>query len=157
MNSFEIKDPTLDAAAIKKIIAERIDQRRAEAKEQGLDFERLAQPVSLEEQSRAAMDSMLKQAEAYQAAILVESGKISSGQGWLGRLLGRLKKPFQQLVIYHVNTLGRKQIIFNQSVSWGITAHQAHLEQLQAQIDRLEQTVKDLEAQIARQQGQGRE
>ena len=66
--------------------------------------------------------------------------------------LARLKRPFHQLVLFYVNKLGQKQIIFNdrllravQSLASLDDEKSREIESLRAQIDQLQQQVKDLE------------
>src|SRR5687768_15364839 len=113
MNTFEIRDPEIDTAEIGKIIAERIAQRRRYAQGHSINFDRLSQPAGLSEKSDEAIRWTLDLVEARQATLLVQPYIVSSGQGWLGSLLALVKKQAHNLVIYYINMLGRKQILFN--------------------------------------------
>jgi hypothetical protein len=154
MNGFEIRDPAIDADLVKRTIAERIETRRAHTKEHSLDFEKLSRPVSLAEFNQATAPWLLNLIGSRQASILVEPySSTKTNQGWPGWLMGWVKKPIHNLAIYYVNRLGKKQILFNESVTWAVALHQARLEKLQAQVAALEQTIQNLEAQLATREG----
>jgi hypothetical protein len=157
MNTFEIRDPEIDTDEIKRIVAERREQRRQYARKHAINFERLAQPVDLGEKSEEAIRWTLDLVEARQAAILVQPYTFSSGQGWLGSLLALVKKQAHHLVIYYVNMLGRKQILFNESATWAIALQQARFERLQAKVSALEQEIQKLEARLSAKETQTHE
>lgn len=65
--------------------------------------------------------------------------------------LARLKRPFHQLVLFYVNKLGQKQIIFNDRLLRAVQSlvnlddeKSREIESLRAQIDQLQQQAKDL-------------
>jgi hypothetical protein len=151
MNCFEIRDPEIDTAEIGRSIAERSEQRRRYAREQAINFEQLVQPAVSDEAGDEAIRWTLSLMEARQAAILVEPYAISANQGGMGRLVSWLKMQAHNLVIYYVNKLGQKQILFNESATWAIALQQARFEKLQTQVSALEQEIQRLEARLATQ------
>jgi hypothetical protein len=149
MNTFEIRDPKIDTAEIGKIIAERIAQRHRYAQEHSINFDRLSQPTDLNEKSDEAIRWTLDLAEARQAAILIPPYTSSTDQGRLSSLISLLKKQAHNLVIYYINMLGQKQILFNESATWAIALQQARFERLQAKVSALEQEIQKLEVRLS--------
>lgn len=148
MNAFEIKDPNIATDEIRQLVAERVRQRQAYAQEQAIDFEAMAQSLTLKEQYQAAIPWMLHALTSRQATILVPPYTIPSGQSFPGRIWAWAKQQIHNLVIYYVNGLGKKQISFNESATWAIMFHQARLENLQATVTTLEEKIRVLEAQL---------
>jgi hypothetical protein len=149
MNAFEIKDPNIATDEIRQLVAERVRQRQAYAQDQAIDFEAMAQSLSLKAQSQAAIPWMLHALTSRQASILVAPYTVPSEQRFPGQMWAWAKQQIHNLVIYYVNRLGKKQISFNESATWAIMLQQARLENLQATVTILEQKIQALEAQLA--------
>lgn len=152
MSAFEIRDPEIDTTEVGRLIAARTEQRRQYAREHNLNFEGLAQPANPADRSEEAIRWTLSLVESRQAAILISPYTLSSDQGVLARLVSWLKMQAHNLVIYYVNKLGQKQVLFNESTTWAIALQQARFEKLQAQVNALEQEIQQLKARLPAQE-----
>ena len=73
----------------------------------------------------------------------------------IGGMLRRVRQALHQLVVYYVNMLAGKQILFNESIAAAVTGiaagleHDAEVDSLRAEIQRLQARLSALEAKEA--------
>lgn len=130
----EINDPDIDVEDIMARIRERIQQRRAQAADQGLDYDRLADQKGPAFRSTAPSDSDLYY-DLYQVrnsadSIWISLSVVGRSIPVIGGLVNRVRRALHNVVLYYVNMLAGRQVVFNRAVTGA----------LQHIVDRLETT-----------------
>jgi hypothetical protein len=144
MTGFEIRDPEIDSAALAERMAMHITVRRTRAAELDLDFEELAGLTSA-----SGLDEAL-------ALIQLACGSLHMEPRPHGRPVRSWRHPlrwFKQelhaLVIYYVNRLAYRQMIFNNGVlqllEHLLAEHKADVTCLRVQVADLTERLLDIE------------
>jgi hypothetical protein len=117
----EIRDPDIDVEEIMTQIRKRIQQRRAEAQGQGLDYDRLVDDNSYAPHAVDQSDSELAY-EIYQVRSTADTIWVSLSIAGrrvplIDGLVARVRRELHNLVIYYVNMLAGRQVAFNRSAA----------------------------------------
>jgi branched-subunit amino acid aminotransferase/4-amino-4-deoxychorismate lyase len=150
----EIHADEVDVEAIMRTIRANLQQRRVTAQAQGLNFEALASGVLTQNSGRFAPEvyAHLRRANATAARIAVSQQVSEQHIPLIGRMLQRMRQALHQLVVYYVNMLAGKQMLFNESIAAAVTGmtadmeHDAELASLRAEIQALHARLAALEA-----------
>ena len=148
---FEVGDPTLDEAALRRTVAKGIATRQQLAEERGFDFESLAfgrvfTPVT--------DNLLLKDLWLYQDQIHVHTTVAPQHVtrfGFLPSILTRLKWSLHGLAVWYSNLLGLRQILFNVALVqflMDLSQQLRSLESLANQVATLQQQVEELQQQM---------
>lgn len=153
----EIHADQIDSEAIMRTIRANLQQRRAAAQAQGLNFEALASGVLTQDAGRFAPEVYvnLRRATATADRIAVSQQVSEQHMPLVGGVVQRVRQALHQLVVYYVNMLAGKQMLFNESIvaaASGMAAgleHDAELDSLHAEIQELQARLAALEAKEA--------
>jgi hypothetical protein len=142
--SFEIRDSEIDTHTLAQRIAQAIVARRARAAELGLDFDVIAGL-----KPGGELDQLLGLIRlSYQAIHLEPDHPPSPARLWR-HPLGWLKQQFHTLVIYYVNRLGYRQMVFNAGtvrvLEHLLARYDEAVNDLRAQVDDLSARLQDAE------------
>jgi predicted nucleic acid-binding Zn-ribbon protein len=138
---FEIRDPDLSKAEVEEImnrIRQRIRQRAQQAEANGLHYG--LPNLATSRKLPAEFYKSLEQARASAGSVRVPLA-ASSG------LVGKVRKVVHQLVVYYVNMMADKQMVFNRASANTQRQLAQALEAANARIEALEQDVANLRAQ----------
>ncbi len=116
----EIRDEQIDVQAVMRQIRANLQQRRAAAAAQGVDFDAFVAGLYQENQGHfaAAVYYNLRRANATYDRITVSRYVSPRSTPFIGGWLQRLRGILHDLVIYYVNMLGSKQTMFNESITY---------------------------------------
>ncbi len=153
----EIHADQVDSETIMRTIRANLQQRRSAAQAQGLDFEALASGVLTQDSGRFAPEvyTNLRRANATADRIAVSQQVSEQHVPLFGGLLQRVRQALHQLVVYYVNMLAAKQVLFNESIVAVVVElvaereHAADVTSLQAEIQDLRARLAALEAKEA--------
>lgn len=149
----EVGDPALDEVALRRTVAKGIAKRQRLAIERGLDFESLASGRVL---MPVTHDLLLKDLWLYQDQIHVHATvgpQPFARVGPLSSILTRLKWRLHGLAVSYSNLLGRRQIVFNETLVQFLTDLSQQLRSLESLADQLatlQQQVDTLEQQMGK-------
>lgn len=144
-------DADLDSEAIMREIRARIQQRRAQAEAQGLDFDALAEgrfTTDRPTRFNAELYYELRRLSLSGEQIGVSLSLTDSRLPVIGPLVQRVRLALHQVVIYYVNMLARQQSRVNtyEARAWSVLM--AELETKTAQVEALQHDVTDLRARL---------
>jgi hypothetical protein len=152
----EIRDDQIDAAEIMRTIRANIQKRREAARAQGIDYDAFLQGLYTGDKGHfdAAVYYNLRRAAALFDRITVKQYVSPRSIPLVGGLAQRVRRSLHDLVIYYVNMLGSKQILFNESVVYALNSLVEGLERDNArqaeEIATLRQELEALRAQVTR-------
>lgn len=143
--------PEIETDAIMREIQARIQQRRAQAEAQGLDFDALAEGRYTPDQPTrftAELYYELRRLSLSGEQIGVGLSLTSSRLPVIGPLVQRVRLGLHQLVIYYVNMLARQQARVNayEARAWSVLM--TDLENKASEIDALRREVDQLRARL---------
>ncbi|MBI5567275.1 MAG: hypothetical protein HY870_20420 [Chloroflexi bacterium] len=143
--------PAIDAEAIMREIRTRIQQRRAQAEAQGLDFDALAEGRFTPDRPtrfNAELYYELRRLSVSGEQIGVGLSLTTSRVPLIGSLVQRMRLALHQLVIYYVNMLARQQSRVNayEARAWSVLM--ADLEVKTAETETLRREVAELHARL---------
>jgi hypothetical protein len=108
MIDFEIRDPQVDTIKLAQRITQDIAGRRAQAAEVGLDFEAI-----VDSPPASSLDEALALVRLSNASISLAPEPLGPGAiQWRHPLLW-FKQQAHALIVYYVNRLGHRQMVFN--------------------------------------------
>ena len=143
----------LDAEAIMREIRARIQQRRAQAEAQGLDFDALAEGRFTSDRPtrfNAELYYELRRLSLSGEQIGVGLSLTASRWPLIGSLLQRVRLALHQVVIYYVNMLARQQARVNVYDARAWSALMTDLETKAEEIEALRREVDQLRARLDR-------
>jgi hypothetical protein len=142
----EIPAPEVNEEDIIARIQKRIPQRRTEAEAQGLDYERLVEGTAMGFSPGLYYDLYLarKRADAMEVPLSTVKSKVPV----LGGLLDRLRLELHHLVIYYVNTLAGREVVFNVAVTNVLSQLVGELEEREGHVTKLEGEVVNLRERV---------
>lgn len=143
--------PALDAEAIMREIRARIQQRRAQAEAQGLDFDALAAGRFTPDQpTRFTADLYYELRRLNLSGEQIGVGLSLTSSRWplIGGLIQRVRLALHQVVIYYVNMLAQQQVRVNTYNTHAWSALMADLETKSAEVDVLRREVEELRARL---------
>jgi len=144
---------TLDVEAIMREIRSRIQQRRAQAEAQGLDFDALAEGRFTPDRPtrfNAELYYELRRLSLSGEQIGVGLSLTTSRLPLIGSLVQRVRLALHQLVIYYVNMLARQQSRVNAYDARAWLVLMADLEAKAAEVEALQRELAELRARIDR-------
>ncbi len=147
----KLHDPDIDAEAIMREIRTRIQQRRAQAEAQGLDFDALAEGRFTPDRPtrfNAELYYELRRLSVSGEQIGVGLSLTTSRAPLIGALVQRVRLALHQLVIYYVNMLARQQSRVNAYDVRAWSVLMADLEAKAAEIESLRREVTELHARL---------
>jgi len=150
-NPIEIHTPEVDAEAVMREIRARIQQRRAQAEAQGIDFDALAEGrFTPDRPTRFSADLYyeLRRLSLSGEQIGVGLSLTASRLPLIGSLLQRGRAALHHLVIYYVNMLARQQARVNTYHAQAWSALLDELEAKAAEIEALQREVERLRARL---------
>lgn len=151
-DTIEIRDPEIDIEEIMARIRQRIQERRSEAQAQGLDYDRLVDDQAVNFRTSGRFDSDLyydlHQVRTSADTIWVSLSVVDRQVPVVGSLLTRLRRELHSLVIYYVNMLAGRQVVFNRSVAGVLPALADALDESQERVAALEKEVADLRQRV---------
>jgi len=156
----EIRDPEIDAESIMRRIRENIRKRRAQAEEQGLDYEAFVEGLYAS-QATARFDHSLyydlRRMSVGYDKIGVGLSLTESQLPLIAPLVQRVRRALHHLVIYYTNKLAGQQARFNEYVVRAVSGLVKELEEdptseevesMRRDIAELKKRIKDLEARL---------
>lgn len=149
----EIRDPEINVEEIMRRVRERVRQRRAQAAEQGLDYDHLVdEPVETPPAGRLSADCYydLHQLRMNADALMVSLAMRDRHIPLFNALLFRIEKLLHRLVIKYVNVMAGRQIVFNRASVHLLTELTRALDEDGARIAELEKRLADLQERLAR-------
>ena len=143
--------PPMDAEAIMREIRARIQQRRAQAEAQGLDFDALAEGrFTPDRPTRFNSELYYELRRLSVSGEQIGVGLSLTASRWpvIGSLVQRVRLALHQLVIYYVNMLARQQSRVNayDSSAWSVLM--TDLETKAAEVEDLRRQVTELRARL---------
>jgi hypothetical protein len=141
----------LDAETIMREIRARIQQRRAQAEAQGLDFDGLAEGRFTPDRPtrfNAELYYELRRLSVSGEQIGVGLSLTTSRWPLIGSLVQRVRLALHQLVIYYVNMLARQQSRVNAYEARAWLVLMADLEAKAAEAENLRREVAELRARL---------
>ena len=138
VDPIEKHTPALDAEAIMREIRTRIQQRRAQAEAQGLDFDALAEGrFTLDRPTRfnSELYYELRRLSVSGEQVGVGLSLTTSRLPVIGPLVQRIRGALHQLVVYYVNMLARQQARVN---AYDAQAWAALMTELEAKAEEAE-------------------
>jgi predicted nucleic acid-binding Zn-ribbon protein len=137
-NDFDIRDPEINVEEIMARIGQRIRQRahEAEAKGQHYGLPRLTANRKLP----AELYQSLDQTRSHSGSVRVQLAATTG-------LVGRVRKVVHELVVYYVNMLADRQIVFNRASANTHRQLAQALEAANARIEALEQELANMRSQ----------
>jgi len=151
-DTIEIRDPEVDVEEIMSRIRQRIQERRSQAQAQGLDYDGLVddQATSFRTSGRFDPDLYydLHQVRNSADTIWVSLSIVERQVPVVGSLLTRLRRELHSLVIYYVNMLAGRQVVFNRSVAGVLPALVDALDESQERVTALEKELVDLRQRV---------
>jgi hypothetical protein len=147
----EIRDEQIDTEAIMRRIRENIQKRRETAEAQGIDFDAFVKGLYREEVGHfdAAVYYNLRRANTLYDRVTVKQYVSPRHAPLIGPLIQRVRAALHDLVIYYVNMLGSKQVLFNESLVYLLNGLVQGLEKDAEELTALRQEVQELRAQLA--------
>jgi hypothetical protein len=149
---FEIHDPEINVEEIMTRLRQRIDDRRAQAREQGLDYDHLVEDYSQTDgktRTSADLSYDLHQLRENAESIWVSLDVRNRGLPLINWVAFPLEKLLHRLVVKYVNVLAGRQTAFNQMVV-SVASDLAEMQDTsQVRIENLERTVAELREQLA--------
>jgi hypothetical protein len=138
----EIPAPEVNEQDIIAQIQKRIPQRQAEAKAQGLDYERLVEGAATSFSPALYYDLFLarRRADAVEVPLTLEKSQVPI----IGGLLDRFRLELHRLVVYYVNRSAGRQVVFNLAVAGALSQLLGELEEREDLIARLEDEAASL-------------
>lgn len=159
----DIRDPEVNVEEIMGRIRERIRQRRAQAADQGLEYDKLTDQEELDAPSeRLGVDLYfdLHQLRENADGILVSLAMRDRQFPLFNSVLYRLEKLLHRLVIKYVNMMAGRQVVFNQAaarilhrIARALDEDDHRLQTLEKQVAELQQRIAQLEDPSARKGG----
>jgi hypothetical protein len=154
----EIHADEVDVEAVMFAIHSNLQQRRAAAQAQGLNYEALAAGRLTQDSGRFSPEvyANLRRANATADRIAVSQQVSEQRIPVIGGVLQRVRQALHQLVVYYVNMLAGNQIRFNESMATAVTSlvadleHETELASLQAEVQALQARLAALETKEAR-------
>ncbi len=150
----DIRDSDIDVEEIMERIRQRVRARRAQAQARGLDYDRLTDG-SLEGGSSRFLSGDLYY-DIYQVRESAETIWVTLSvvgeqryPKFLVSLLNRLRHAAHQLVLYYVNMLAGRQIVFNRATASAVAGLAEAGESTAERLRGLEQEVATLRAHLA--------
>lgn len=151
----DIRDPEIDVREIMERIQQRVRQRREDASSRNLVYDRLTElDASLNSAERRLSSDFyydLYQARQSADSIWVSLSVVGNERypKALNSLITRVRHALHLVVIYYVNMLAGRQVVFNRTVIDAMTELAETNEKLSERLERMEQEVATLQAQIA--------
>jgi hypothetical protein len=149
----QVTDAALDAEAIMREIRARIQQRRAQAEAQGLDFDALAEgrftpdrPTRFNVELYYELRRLSLSGEQIGVGLSLTTSRLPL----IGSLVQRVRLALHQLVIYYVNMLARQQSRVNAYDAQAWSVLMADLETKAAEVEGLQRELAELRARIDR-------
>ncbi len=135
-NVIEVPAPEVDERDIIARIQKRIPQRRTEAEAQGLDYEHLVKGAATGFSPGVELDLYLarKRADTIEVPFSLAKSKVPV----IGGLLTRIRLELHGLVLFYVNSLAGRQVVFNLAVTNVLSQLIDELEKREDHIARLE-------------------
>lgn len=153
--SYDEAGQTLDTEAIMREIRARIQQRRAQAEAQGLDFDALAAGrFTPDRPTRFNADLYYELRRLNLSGEQIGVGLSLTSSRWplIGSLIQRVRLALHQVVIYYVNMLAQQQVRVNtyNARAWSVLmadleAKSAEAETLRREVDELRLRLDKLE------------
>lgn len=142
----EIPAPEVNEEDIIARIQKRIPQRRTEAEAQGLDYEHLVGGKAMGFGPGLYYDLYLacKRADTIEVPLSL----VKSKEPVLGRLFTRLRLELHGLVLYYVNTLAGRQVVFNLAATSVLSQLMGELEEREDHVARLEAEAASLRQRV---------
>jgi hypothetical protein len=148
MIGFEIRDAEVDIATLAQRITQDIAARRARAAEVGLDFEAIAGPASA-----SSLDEALTLIRLSYASISLDPEPLGPAAIPWRHPLRWFKRQAHALVVYYVNRLGYRQMVFN---SGTLQLLEQLLVEGKAEVTHLRTQVADLTERLVALEQQGK-
>jgi hypothetical protein len=151
--SFEIQGQDIESAEIEQKVLARSQARRAEAEAEGLDFEAYASgryPLPANAIFSRELYQALEQVRFSHDKVNVEMDLTETRLPLLGGLVHRLRAGIHELVLFYINRLEARQMIFNEQTGRALAILARDLE---AQVRDLRSRLADLEADREKSQG----
>jgi hypothetical protein len=148
----EIRDPEVNVEEIMARIRERIQQRRAQAAAQGVEYDRLTQVEKSDAPAgRLSVDTYydLHQLRENADGILVSLAMRDRRFPIFNGILFRLEKLLHRLVIKYVNALAGRQVVFNQATGRILTNATRALDEDATRLQTLEKQIAELQERLA--------
>lgn len=148
----EIRDPEIDVEDIMARIRERIRNRRDQAEAQGLDYDRLTDDRrTYDGDGELSSDFYydLRQVRENADSIWVSLSVVGRDIPIVGSLVTRVRRMVHSLVLYYVNMLAGRQVVFNRSVASVLSGLVSHTDTTEGRIQELESEVDQLRQRIA--------
>lgn len=149
--AIDIRQPDVNVVEVMARIRARLQARRLEAQEKGLDFDRLPGHDELAARSGHLsgdfyydLHQMRQGAEEIWVAMSLMGDERYPR--WLGGVIRRVRHAAHQLVLYYVNMLAGRQVNFNRSAAGALAGMAETVEQMAARIEALEREVQTLRA-----------
>lgn len=154
----DIRDPDINVEEIMERIRQRIRERRKQAQAQGLDYDRLTDGALGSPGGHRLPDDFyydLHQARESAETIWVPLSVVGGGRypQFLASLVNRLRGAAHQLVLYYVNMLAGRQIVFNRAAVSAVSGLAEAGEDAAQRLQRLEEEVASLRARLAALEG----
>jgi hypothetical protein len=149
--AIDIRQPDVNVVEVMTRIRARLQARRLEAQEKGLDFDRLPGHDELAARNgHLSGDFYYDLHQTRQGAEEIWVSMSLMGDERYPRLLSglirRVRHAAHQLVLYYVNMLAGRQVNFNRSAAGALAGMAETVEQMAARIEALEREVQSLRA-----------
>lgn len=153
----EIRDPEIDAEAIMRQIRANIRQRREAARTQGIDFDAFLDGIYHQDQGHfePAVYYNIRRMNTMYDRITVKQYVSPRSVPLVGELMQRVRVAMHDLVIYYVNMLGSKQVLFNEALVYMLNDLLAGLEKDAGEMAAMRKELDELRARLAKLEGQG--
>lgn len=154
----EIRDPEIDVHEVMERIQQRVRQRRQDALSRNLVYDRLTEmDASLNTaERRLSSDFYYDLYQARQSAdSLWVSLSVVGNERYpkiLNSLITRVRHALHLAIIYYVNMLAGRQVVFNRTVIDAMTALAEANEKMSERLEAMEKEVAALRAQIDQQE-----
>ena len=150
----DIRDPDIDVEEIMQRIRQRIRERRAQAQARGLDYDRLTDGALDGGPDRHLSGDLyydLHQARESAETIWVPLSVVGEQRypRFLTPLLNRVRHAAHHLVLYYVNMLAGRQIVFNRAAVSAVSGLAEADEKTVERLLVLEQEVASLRERVA--------
>lgn len=154
----EIRDPEIDVQEVMERIQQRVRQRREDALSRNLVYDRLTDSDASHNTAERRLSSDfyydLYQARQSADSIWVSLSVLGNERypKALNSAITRVRHALHQVVIYYVNMLAGRQVVFNRTATDAMAELAAANEKLSERLEALEKEVATLRAQAAQRQ-----
>lgn len=146
----EIRGPEVSQDEIIAQIQARIQDRRTLAQAKGLDYDQLAEGSPSDRSGRVdpELHYELQQACKAAEAIGVSMSMVERSVPFAGKFATRLRRELHSLVLYYVNMLAGRQMVFNRAVAQVLVGLVTDFDQAEMRAEALEAEVTALKQRI---------